>query len=148
MTQSELAVWRMFLDTTAELRRLLGSELEDVNLSPGDYQVLLALVEAPRRSLRSAELAAAIDWQRSRLSHHLARMERRGLIERRDCATDGRGAEVMLSAEGSRAFQRATAPHLRSIKRHFADALSPDQFRVLADILGTLRTHLASGGDS
>jgi DNA-binding MarR family transcriptional regulator len=148
MTRSELTVWRLFLDTTAELRRLLGSELEEVNLSPGDYQVLLALVEAPRRSLRSAELAAAIDWQRSRLSHHLARMEHRGLIERRDCATDGRGADVMLSAEGSRAFQRATAPHLRSIKRHFADALSPDQFRLLADILDTLRTHMASGRDS
>lgn len=82
MTSAELAVWRSLVDTTAELRRVLGSELHEVNLSPGDYQVLLALVVAPDRHLRSAELAAAIDWERSRLSHHLGRMERRGLVAR------------------------------------------------------------------
>ena len=63
MTSAELAVWRSLVDTTSELRRVLGSELHEVNLSPGDYQVLLALVEAPDRHLRSAELAAAIDWE-------------------------------------------------------------------------------------
>ena len=146
MTSAELAVWRSLVDTTSELRRVLGSELHEVNLSPGDYQVLLALVEAPDRHLRSAELAAAIDWERSRLSHHLGRMERRGLVARRDCAEDGRGADVLLTPVGTRMFRRATAPHLRSIKRHFADALTPDQFEALADVIQSLRRHLERGG--
>jgi len=142
MTSEEFAVWRSLVDTTAELRRVLGSELQEVNLTPGDYQVLLAVVEARGRRLRSAELAATIDWERSRLSHHLGRMERRSLIERRDCAEDGRGADVVLTTAGARAFRRATAPHLRSIKRHFADALTPAQFAALAEILEALRRHL------
>jgi len=85
LTSPELAVWRALMDTTTELRRVIGARLQqDCGLSPGDYQVLLALSEAPGRRLRSSDLAAAIDWERSRLSHHLARMERRGLIRRDD----------------------------------------------------------------
>ena len=34
--------------------------------------------------MRSSELAAHIGWERSRLSHHLGRMERRDLIRRQD----------------------------------------------------------------
>jgi DNA-binding MarR family transcriptional regulator len=143
MTSGELAIWRALIDTTAELRRILGAQLlQDSGLSPADYQVLLALSEAAGRRLRSSELAAAIDWQRSRLSHHLARMERRGLIRRDDCATDSRGAEVSLTDHGAGMFRGATTPHARAIKKHFADALTPEQFEGLADILRALDNHL------
>ena len=142
MTARELAIWRSLLDTTAELRRILGAQLQESGVSPADYQVLLALREAEGRRLRSSELAASIDWERSRLSHHLGRMERRGLIGRNDCATDSRGAEVSLTEHGAGVFRRASAPHLRAIKKHFADALTPGQFEALADILQTLQNHL------
>jgi DNA-binding MarR family transcriptional regulator len=143
MTSDELAIWRSLIDTTAELRRLLGAQLlQETSLSPADYHVLLALSEARGRRLRSSELAATIDWERSRLSHHLARMERRGLIRRDGCATDNRGAEIVLSDEGARLFRDATVPHMRAVKRHFADALTPEQFEALADILRVLRDHL------
>jgi DNA-binding MarR family transcriptional regulator len=142
MTSPELAVWRSLIDTTAELRRVLGAELHESSLSPADYQVLLALSEADGRRMRSSELASTIDWERSRLSHHLSRMERRRLIRRDDCATDSRGAEVSLTGEGARVFRRATAPHMRAIKKCFADALTPTQFQSLAGILGALQGHL------
>jgi len=66
LTDRELAVWRSLQDTTTELRRRLSAELQQVELSPGDYAVLLALTEASDRTLRSSELADAIDWERSR----------------------------------------------------------------------------------
>jgi DNA-binding MarR family transcriptional regulator len=143
MTPGELAIWRALLDTTTELRRILGAQLlQETSLSPADYQVLLALSEADGRRLRSSELATAIDWERSRLSHHLARMERRALIRRDDCATDSRGAEISLTDDGARMFRGATAPHTSAIKKHFADALTPEQFEALADILQALQNHL------
>ncbi len=141
MTSRELAIWRSLIDTTAELRRILGAELQESSLSPADYQVLLALSEADGRRLRSSELAKTIDWERSRLSHHLGRMERRRLIRRDDCPTDSRGAEVSLTGDGARVFRRATAPHMRAIKKHFADALTPEQFEALADVLRALQNH-------
>jgi DNA-binding MarR family transcriptional regulator len=143
MTVGELAVWRSLIDTTSELRRLLTVQLaEEAGLSSADYQVLLALSEAEGKRSRSSRLAEQMEWERSRLSHHLGRMEKRGLIRREDCATDNRGAEVVLSEEGATAFRRATAPHTKAIKRYFADALTPEQFDALADVLQSLDRHL------
>jgi len=143
MNSDELAVWRSLLDTTTELRRRLATQLAgDSQLSPGDYAVLLALSEAEGRRLRSSELAASMDWERSRLSHHLARMEKRGLITREDCATDNRGAEVVMTESGADAFTGATLPHMRAIKRHFADALTPSQIDALGDALRAINEHL------
>jgi DNA-binding MarR family transcriptional regulator len=150
MAAEELGTWRALMDTTADLRRVLGAQLlRESGLSPADYQVLLALSEAAGKRLRSSALAARIDWERSRLSHHLARMERRGLIRRDDCATDSRGAEISLTDEGARMFRGATVPHLRAVKKHFADALTPEQFEALAGILQSLRNHaVRTGGDA
>jgi DNA-binding MarR family transcriptional regulator len=69
-------------------------------------------------------------------------MERRGLIRRGECVTDNRGAVVSLTADGADVFRRASTPHLRAIKRHFADALTPEQFDALAEILDAVRRHL------
>jgi len=142
MRSRELVIWRSLVDTTSELRRILGAELQESNLSAADYQVLLALSEADGRRARSSELAADIDWERSRLSHHLGRMEQRGLVRRDPCAVDNRGAEVALTEEGGRLFRAATAPHMRAVKRYFADALTPGQFEALAGVLEALAAHL------
>jgi DNA-binding MarR family transcriptional regulator len=143
MTAQERAVWRSLIDTTEELRGILAAQLlRDSNLSSADYQVLLALAEASGRQLRSSRLAEAMGWERSRLSHQLSRMEGRGLVRRDYCATDGRGAEISLTAEGAEIFRGATAPHMRAVKESFADALTPGQFEALGGILQTLQDHL------
>ncbi|MEU6206737.1 MarR family transcriptional regulator [Micromonospora musae] len=144
-TADELRIWRDFIETTDVLRSRIASRLQtESSLSPGDYAVLLALSEAQQRQLRSSELATQIGWERSRLSHHLGRMERRGLISRQECATDPRGAEVHLTTAGEEAFRAATFPHLRAIREVFVDALTPDQLRAAGEIAEALRAHLGS----
>jgi DNA-binding MarR family transcriptional regulator len=125
------------------LRSELASRLErESSLSPGDYAVLLALREAGGRRLRPLELAARIGWQRSRLSHHIGRMERRGLIRREACATDIRGTEVVLTSEGAEAFRSASLPHLRAVRELFVNPLTPEQLAAADRIAATLRTRL------
>jgi DNA-binding MarR family transcriptional regulator len=142
-TAEELRVWRDFIETAEALRTELASRLQsESSLSPGDYAVLLALSEARGHQLRSSELAAAIGWQRSRLSHHLGRMERRSLIRREDCPTDSRGAEVILAAEGATAFRRASIPHLRAVRDLFVGALDRRQLAAASDLATALRTRL------
>ena len=127
-TAEELRIWRDFIEATEVLRSELSSRLQrESALSSGDYTVLLALREADGRRLRSSELAAHIGWERSRLSHQIGRMERRGLIRREECATDSRGAEVVLTPEGAEAFRNASLPHLRDVRELFVSALTPDQ---------------------
>ncbi|MFC4587926.1 MarR family winged helix-turn-helix transcriptional regulator [Sphaerisporangium corydalis] len=147
-TTEELRIWRDFIETTEALRSVLTSRLQSESaLSPGDYSVLLALSEARDERMRSSELAAHIRWDRSRLSHHLGRMEKRALIRRDDCATDNRGAEIVLTPTGAEAFHRATVPHLRAVRELFVDALTPDQLATTGEVAATLRAHLRSSRD-
>ena len=141
--RDELHTWREFVETTEVLRGALTARLQkDTGLSPGDYAVLLALSEATGTRLRSSDLASIIGWERSRLSHHLARMERRQLIRREECITDNRGAEVVLSQAGAEAFHAATVPHLTAIRELFVDALTPEQLAAAGEIAAALQTHL------
>jgi DNA-binding MarR family transcriptional regulator len=144
-TVEELRIWRDFIETAEALRSELASRLQsECSLSPGDYAVLLALSEAPGRRMRSSDLAVSIGWERSRLSHHLGRMERRKLISREDCATDTRGAEVVLGPTGAEAFGRATVPHLRAVRELFVDALTSEQLLAAGEVTGALRARLGS----
>src|SRR5690554_6282399 len=90
-TKAQLDVWREYFETAEALRSRLASRLQsEGQLSMGDYEVLLTLSESEGNRLRSSELAARMSWERSRLSHHLGRMEKRGLISREECAEDSR----------------------------------------------------------
>ncbi|MFI7575352.1 MarR family winged helix-turn-helix transcriptional regulator [Micromonospora sp. NPDC049497] len=143
-TTEQLRIWRDFIETAEALRSELSSRLQsESSLSPGDYVVLLALSEAEGRRMRSSELAAGIGWERSRLSHHLGRMERRALVRREECAADSRGAEVVLTTTGAEAFGDATVPHLRAVRELFVDALTPDELVAAGEVAAALRAHLA-----
>jgi DNA-binding MarR family transcriptional regulator len=142
-TSEQLRVWRDFIETADVLRARLSSRLQSESaLSPGDYAVLLALSEADAHRLRSSELAVHVGWERSRLSHHLGRMERRELIRREECATDSRGAEVVLTTAGAEAFRAASIPHLRAVRELFVDALTPEQLTAAGEIAAALSAHL------
>jgi DNA-binding MarR family transcriptional regulator len=142
-TPEQLRSWRTFVETSERLRSTIGARLQaDSGVSIGDYAILLALSEAPDKRMRSSALANHIDWERSRLSHHLARMEQRGLIVREDCATDSRGAEIVLTADGANQFRRASSPHLRSVQQYFVDAFTPEQLSALDDAMNALGGHL------
>jgi DNA-binding MarR family transcriptional regulator len=142
-TTEELRIWRGFIETTEAVRAELGARLQaECGLSPGDYAVLLALSEAEGQRLRSSQLADDIGWERSRLSHHLGRMEKRGLIRREECRTDNRGAEVVLTTEGATAFRGATVPHLTAVRELFVDALTPEQVAAAGEIAAALRAKL------
>jgi len=140
-TPPQLRIWRDFIETVAGIQGELGRRLQDESdLSSADYSVLLALSERLDRELRSSELAVALGWERSRLSHHLGRMERRGLIRRDNCATDSRGAVIVLTAEGAAAFRRSNGPHLRAVRELFVDRLDDDQLQLVNSITRALRS--------
>ncbi len=138
-----LAIWREYLETSEQLRTMLAVRLQaESDLSTGDYAVLLALSEADGKTLRSSELADRINWERSRLSHHLRRMEMRGVVARHRCVDDSRGAEVTLTEDGAALFRRASAPHLRAIQDLFIDGLDSDLLHQAESVSRALNAHL------
>lgn len=139
----QLRIWRDFVETTEALRTRLSARLQaESSLSSGDYSVLLALTEATDRRLRSSELADAVGWERSRLSHHIGRMERRGLVARQA----GPGACIQLTEAGAGTFRRASVPHLRAVHDLFVDALTPEQIVAAGQIAAALQARLSDPG--
>jgi DNA-binding MarR family transcriptional regulator len=95
----EARAWRGFVQMQTELRARTNRQLQrEAGLSEADYAVLVGLSEAPDGRLRAFELGRQVGWEKSRLSHHLSRMEQRGLVRRERCLSDSRGAEVVLTA--------------------------------------------------
>ncbi|MGP4014772.1 MarR family winged helix-turn-helix transcriptional regulator [Saccharopolyspora sp. 5N708] len=116
---------------TARLHRQLQA---DSGLSLTDFDVLVQLTDRADERSRVLELANALQWEKSRLSHHLARMQRRGLVERQECPDDARGAFVALTPAGRDAIERAAPAHVNTVRDLVFDHLTAQQ----VDVLGTL----------
>jgi DNA-binding MarR family transcriptional regulator len=127
---------RMLLDLQ------LSRDLARDGLSDPDYDVLSTLSEAEGHRWRINELARRLLWDQSRLSHHLSRMEKRGLVVREDCTSDGRGAFAILTDAGRRALEAAAHHHVASVRAHFIDLLTAEQIDTLDAIAQTVIDHL------
>lgn len=139
LTKREQRAWRAYMAMEHRLGSRVARELQkETGLSGPDYEVLVNLSEAPDHRLRPMELGRATEWEKSRLSHHLSRMEERGLVKRMACPTDNRGAHIALTAKGRKAIEAAAPRHVEHVRRLFIDALTPEQLDALADIGETI----------
>jgi Predicted transcriptional regulator len=92
LDEREQRAWRSLMKMQAGLSEYIERQLRTHSgLSTADYQVLAHLSEAPEGRLRSFALGDALQWEKSRLSQHLTRMQNRNLIRRERCATDQQG---------------------------------------------------------
>lgn len=128
----------------AQLTSHLARQLErESGLTEAEYAVLVVVSEAAGRRIRARELCQALGWERSRLSHQIARMESRGAIERTPCKDDARGFDVFLTDHGLAIIEAAAPLHLTSVRHCFADVLSRKQLDALGDIAEAITGHLA-----
>ncbi|MDN5558313.1 MAG: MarR family transcriptional regulator [Ruaniaceae bacterium] len=139
LSESDQVVWRHYLRATMEVREGLERDLLAENdLSLNEYEVLVVLSEQPNHRIRMATLADELVNSRSRLSHTVGRMERRGLVERSSCAQDGRGVFCRLTDAGFEALEAAAPHHVESVRRHIFDRLTPEDVECLGKVLSKL----------
>jgi DNA-binding MarR family transcriptional regulator len=139
----EQRAWRGYLAMQAQLQATLHRRLQaDAGLSLADFDVLVALSDRDE-PVRAGELAGLLQWEKSRLSHHLARMERRGLVAREDCPDDARGAFVVLTDAGRRAQEAAAPAHVAAVRELVFDGLAPEQVDALIAVSDEVRARIA-----
>lgn len=139
LSAEEERSWRTFIRLHQKLSRCLTADLQaHSGLSGADFEVLVALTDVTDGRVRFQDLAEAIDWERSRLSHQVARMIKRGLVAREECAEDGRGAFVVITAQGREVIEAAAPKHVVTVRRLVIDALSPDDLADLGRISGRI----------
>jgi DNA-binding MarR family transcriptional regulator len=141
----QLGAWRGFLRVHAALLKELDAELQaEHGLPLSSYEVLLTLASSEGGEMRMSEVADSVLLSRSGLTRLCDRLEREGLIERRECSTDRRGYNARLTAEGRSAFRAAQQTHLAGVRRAFLDRLSEDDLRRLSSVWETLQPGAAS----
>jgi DNA-binding MarR family transcriptional regulator len=139
LDEDEQRTWRAFLSTTQLLFDQLDRELQrDAKMPHAYYEILVALSEAPERTMRMSQLAETTLSSRSRLSHAVSRLEEAGWVERRSCPTDRRGQLAVLTDEGFAALAAAAPGHVEGVRNHLFDPLSSEQLDALREISETL----------
>lgn len=142
LTDAEQAAWRAYLRASRMLEVALNDDLEVVGLSLAEYELISMLSEQPRQAMRMSALADLIVQSRSRVTHTAARLERRGLVERTTCESDGRGVLLVLTDEGRRTIGEAAKVHVESVRRHLIAPLRPEQFLALGDAMQAVKDDL------
>jgi DNA-binding MarR family transcriptional regulator len=140
----ENRAWRAFMHArhrlSASLNQLL---LQDSGLSEADYEILAVLSEHPAGHMPAQELGALVQWEKSRLSHQVRRMQERGLVVREPNPADGRSAMIRLLPAGRRAIEDAAPQHVHNVRRHFVDLFTPAELDTFAALNERVLKHLA-----
>ncbi len=143
LDDDERRAWRNLSLMQLQLFALLGRELAADGLSYPDYLVLASLSDRADRRARIVELGRELGWEKSRVSHHVTRMEQRNLVDRIKCPTDQRGWFVAMTDTGRAAIEAAAPGHVDVVRRHFIDLLTREQLETLDTIANSVLAGLA-----
>ncbi|AIQ29124.1 MarR family transcriptional regulator [Paenibacillus sp. FSL P4-0081] len=134
LNEDEMQLWNMW---KGSFKRIFGRVVKEMSehtgLSEGDFGVLDRLVQFGEGKLRQQELADSMDWDKSRLSHHLTRMEKRGLVLRKPLDTD-RGVQIIITSAGRSALEAALPVVSKAIRRHFLSQLTDQDMESIASL--------------
>lgn len=147
LDDEEQKAWRAWVDLNSQLSARLNRELQAASgLSIADYEILVALTDQDVAdcSLRMFELGERLQWEKSRVSKQISRMEARGLVVRRHCADDRRGAFVDLTEAGMAAIADAAPGHVALVRELFFDGLDREQVAALTRFATTVLARLAT----
>lgn len=132
----EAHLWESYRGAFRELTTELENRLiRNSGLSGADYALLHPLSTSADGVLRTRELGRSVGWERSRLSHQVSRMERRGLVVREECASDARGSMVRLTDAGRAAIEAAAPDHVEAVRTYVFDKLTREEQDQLAALM-------------
>lgn len=138
LTESEQASWRAYLRGNRLISEVLDATLQQHGVRLTEYEILSMVSEAPGGRLRMSVLADLVVQSRSRLTHTAARLEERGWVNRVSCLEDRRGVELVLTRAGREAIEELAAIHVASVREHFVDLMTPEEFAALGQAMATV----------
>jgi DNA-binding MarR family transcriptional regulator len=143
LSDSEAAAWASYQRMRARLTGRLNRELsQKTGVSEADFEILVALTESTDEPVRALALRCGLEWEKSRLSHQLRRMEARGLVTREECTEDNRGSVIRVTDAGRRLAAEAREHYEQAVRRYITDVLTPEQMAALGTIAETVLAQL------
>jgi DNA-binding MarR family transcriptional regulator len=135
----------LFLETHAGLSALLRRRMAEYpELPDQSLEVLLRLARSGGE-LRMSDLAAQAGLSPSGLTRAVDRLEVAGLVGRKSCPSDRRGAFAVVTDKGRKTLEAIIPAHLADMEEHFTGLLSAEEFAAFTATLRKLRDHLNPG---
>jgi DNA-binding MarR family transcriptional regulator len=148
LTQEQQRIWRAYLRVESQLPAHLNRQLQAASgLSIAEYAVLVQLSEAPDGRMRPFELGQSLNWEQSRLSHQIARMENREFVTREQCESDKRGAFIVLTPSGWAAIEAAAPGHVDAVRAMVFGRLTPQEAAAFGDACAKIAAGLEEPRD-
>lgn len=133
LNADERRAWLAILSINTLLPAALDSQLHSAGkVSLFDYNVMAMLSEAQGHFLPMSELAARTSSSLSRLSHVVAKLEKRGWLERRPHPRDARVTTAHLSDVGMATLVDLAPGHVEAVRTKFLDALTDREVNEMA----------------
>jgi DNA-binding MarR family transcriptional regulator len=107
------------------------------DLGPSEYGVLYAL-SGPPDGARITQLQQDVLLTQTGMSRLIARLERRGLVERANDPDDGRACRIHLTERGVAAQRGVGLRHGRHVAREMTRELDRDELVHLRDLCRSL----------
>lgn len=132
LSDSERALWFAWKRAHEVLRTRVAEDVRAATgLSDPDVAILIHAADVDG-GMRQNQLALVLGWDRTRLSHHLSRMQKRGFITRRRVAG---GVAVEVTGAGHEVVATAQPVHAAAVRRHLIDPFTEAQVQHLREAL-------------
>jgi DNA-binding MarR family transcriptional regulator len=139
MDELESQAWLALVWTAELLPAALDAQLQsESGMTHFEFMVLSTLQQARGASLRTKDLAEAVNATLPRLSRVVGKLVERGLVERGGGESDARVVNVRLTSAGRRALVRAVPSHIDLVRRLVVDQLDRSQLQALVEALQPL----------
>ena len=135
--------WEALFRAQATIAQELSAADTWADLAPREYGVLYALSTATD-GLPITELQKDVLITQPGMSRLVARLESRGLVERRDDADDGRVCRIVLTEAGADAQRRTGLAHGAQVAQEMTRDLDREQLLQLRDLCRELVAHGAA----
>lgn len=137
------AAWRVFFEASGRLQGILETRLKRTyGVSMPDYNILLALWEAPGHRLRMGELADRVVYSPSRVTYLVSNLSRDGWVERIPSKVDRRGYDACLTTQGIQTVLAATELHQQTVSEYLLDGMTDEDIDEIAKVFSTLDSRL------
>lgn len=137
-----LKLWVVMSRAYAAIARHAEADIGRSELSPGEFGILEALYHVG--PLLLGEVQQKILASSGGVTYLVDRLEKKGLVERRDCPTDRRARYAALTPEGERVIGRIFPKHARALARAMSGLTAAERAQATALLrkLGTAAAEL------
>lgn len=129
--------WELTMRTVSKLLKMYdGIFRAEMEFPLTWYDVLVSLIGAPGHRMRIQTLAESVVLARPGMTRLVDSIEKAGLVRREAASEDRRGYYVVMTEEGLKKYEDATAMHIKDLEKNFGQYVTQEDVNDLHRIIG------------